>query len=409
MTAVNRETMSSPQLICAIYPCDPLDPRRVDDVFSGEWQVARDLGFETAFVDVDALDRDPERSAKGVPVQREWSPAIYRGWMLSARNYARLCGALVKRKVQLINTATEYAHAHHLPESFAAIAEYSPKTVWTDDGASFDPARVTTLLEPFGRSPIIVKDYVKSQKHYWKEACFVPDASDHQAVERVVRRFIELQDTSFVGGLVFREFVKLEPIGTHPKSGLPLTLEYRLFFLNGRLLTASEYWDECAYPSVTLPHDLFAKIASGVRSRFFTMDVARTMDGAWIVMELGDGQVAGLPGKLPPRTFYEALRARAAELAIPSRRRLFVVDDVFDVKDRGVILVPGLNEREIDRVRIGDSIEIRAPDRPAVETTIRGIDSFSPNPKRIFPILIGASKADAPPGAEVWTRPPVDN
>jgi hypothetical protein len=50
-----------------------------------------------------------------------------------------------------------------------------------------DFERVAQALRPFGDGAIIVKDYVKSQKHYWAEARFIPSASDRAAVERVVR------------------------------------------------------------------------------------------------------------------------------------------------------------------------------------------------------------------------------
>ena len=66
------------------------------------------------------------------------------------------------------------------------------------------------LIKAFESSPIIVKDYVKSQKHYWKEACFIPNASDKKNVESVIQKFIELQDSDLNEGLVFREFIELE-------------------------------------------------------------------------------------------------------------------------------------------------------------------------------------------------------
>jgi hypothetical protein len=47
-----------------------------------------------------------------------------------------------------------------------------------------------------------------------------------------------------------------------------------------------------------------------MRSRFFTMDLARRRDGEWVIIELGDGQVAGLPSGSDAEGIYEAL-ARA--------------------------------------------------------------------------------------------------
>lgn len=50
------------------------------------------------------------------------------------------------------------------------------------------------------------------------------------------------------------------------------------------------------------------EIVGRVRSRFFTMDVALREDGRWTVIELGDGQVAGLPAPGLARDFYRQLR-----------------------------------------------------------------------------------------------------
>ena len=49
-------------------------------------------------------------------------------------------------------------------------------------------------------------------------------------------------------------------------------------------------------------------IAAQIRSRFFTMDVAQRTDGEWMIVELGDGQVAGLPERADQGKFYQALR-----------------------------------------------------------------------------------------------------
>ena len=38
------------------------------------------------------------------------------------------------------------------------------------------------------------------------------------------------------------------------------------------------------------------------------MDVAQKMDGDWMIVELGDGQVAGLPEKADEDLFYENLK-----------------------------------------------------------------------------------------------------
>lgn len=145
------------------------------------------------------------------------------------------------------------------------------------------------------------------KKHNWEEACFIPSASDAEAIRRVVNRFLELQGDDLQGGLVFREFVELEALATHSRSGMPLTKEYRIFFLDGEPIYWTEYWEEGEYGSAEPPIEQFREVAGKVKSRFFTMDIARRKDGRWIIVELGDAQVAGLPENANVGTFYKAI------------------------------------------------------------------------------------------------------
>jgi hypothetical protein len=97
------------------------------------------------------------------------------------------------------------------------------------------------------------------------------------------------------------------PIGAHPQSGMPLTREHRLFFLDGALLADAPYWDAPIDETAELPIEHFGHLVAQVPSRFYTMDVAQHIDGSWVIVELGDGQVAGLPKRMDVAAFYAAL------------------------------------------------------------------------------------------------------
>jgi hypothetical protein len=293
-----------------LYCCDPLESRRPDDAFAAEAATADRLGIPWALVDHDAVARgEAGRAVRRVPPQNRLKTAVYRGWMMTAEHYALFHQALLARGFRLVNDPPAFRYCHHLTECYAAIEGETPKTVWLPLTGEADLEGVLELLRPFGDAPVVVKDYVKSQKHAWHEACFIPSASDRQAVERVVRRFLELQGADLVGGLVFREFVEFESVGTHSRSGMPLTREYRLFFLDGRPVLCAEYWEEGDYQGERPPVEGFTTLAGKIRSRFFTMDVARRKAGGWLVVELGDGQVAALPERANIEAFYRGLAA----------------------------------------------------------------------------------------------------
>jgi hypothetical protein len=289
---------------------DPLEPARPDRSFQAEVAAIERLGQPYVLVDHGALVRgdDPARVVRGVPVQLEIATGFYRGWMVTPTQYRVLYEALMGRNVRLINDPDQYRHCHHLPECYPIIERLTPRSVWLTGDLGID--RMMEVLTPFGDRPVIIKDFVKSRKHEWSEACFIPSASDRDAVERVVRRFVDLQGDDLNEGLVFREFVEFRPVGVHPKSGMPLTEEYRCFWLDAQPLFCSAYWEGAQYYMTYPPLEFFAETAAAVQSRFFTMDVARRVDGGWTIVELGDGQVSGLPSEQDASVFYQFLARR---------------------------------------------------------------------------------------------------
>ena len=309
-----------------LFCSDTFNAHVPDPVYAAEVAAAQAQGFECWLLDSAALFIEPDfrRAVRQIPVQPAPCLALYRGWMVPPAGYARLYAALTRKNVFLINDPAAYRFCHYLPEFYETIKEVTPRSVWlplTDaspEGLPLDT--IMALLVPFGSRPLILKDYVKSRKHEWLEACFIPDASDRAGVERVARRFVELQGAELNEGLVFREFVEFEPVGVHPKSGLPLTNEHRLFFLDGQPIYQVAYWDEADYSAVQAdpaPFDFLAGIGIRVKSRFFTLDaartVARTVAGNWLVVELGDGQVSGLPDSAGLDAFYRSLSQAASE------------------------------------------------------------------------------------------------
>jgi hypothetical protein len=107
----------------------------------------------------------------------------------------------------------------------------------------------------------------QSRKHEWLEAWYVPDLADTPHLVAVVARFVELQGEFLTGGVVLRAY---EP---------------------------------------------YAPVAPAVRElgcRFVTTDLALREDGRWRVVEVGDGQVSGLPRGAAPDTLFETPAAADA-------------------------------------------------------------------------------------------------
>lgn len=296
-----------------LFCSDPLSPRQPDDAFAAEAQAARACGWELGLIDFEALVRGEPLAhvLRGVPSAQASVLAVYRGWMLKPEHYRRLYEGLQERGLSLVNPPDAYTHAHHLPAAYDVVREWTPRTVWTREVGPGAEDAWMRLLEPFGDRPVLVKDFVKSRKHEWAEACFIPSANDRAAVSRVARRFLELQGEDLNEGLVFREFVDFVPLAGHPRSGMPRVREFRTFILDGQPLLEVPYWDDVDRADAGPALNGFAEVFSRVRSRFFTADLAqRREDGRWMIVELGDGQVSGLPERADLGAFFGNLKAR---------------------------------------------------------------------------------------------------
>ena len=304
---LNAEIGFEPLLV--LFPSEPCAPSAVDGMYEAEAEAARQLSFTIGLIDHEALVGDENVQAAISANERFAKPqkALYRGWMMPIKAYASLYETLKSKNIHLMTTPQAYEFCHHLPSSYELIEGLTPATLWFECDGKPDWEGLFARLAQFGHNSLVLKDYVKSQKHYWHEACYIPRASDKETVKKVVQKFLELQGEDLAGGLVFRLFEQYKSLGNHEISGMPLSIEYRLFVLQGRPLLLCPYWDDGEYigeaPELSVFEDLLAKI----ESPFYTADMALREDGQWRLVELGDGQVAGLPDSCTAADFYLAL------------------------------------------------------------------------------------------------------
>ncbi|WP_019633983.1 ATP-grasp domain-containing protein [Actinomadura atramentaria] len=280
--------------LTVLFCVDPLRPRRVDPHFAREAAAVRDHYGEHAVIDHDALlAGDADAAVRAVP--RDLGHAWYRGWMLPGGAYAALAAALRRRGTVLLAHPEDYRRAHELPGWHDTFAGLTPASVWRPVPPGGDPGDLAELAGPLRPGPGVVKDYVKSRKHEWDTACFVPDVKDPAALRAVAAAMIALQAEFLAGGVVVREFEEFDGRG-----------EVRVWWVDGEPVLVGPHPDT---PGTVREPDL-TTVAPAVRSlgcRFVTTDLARRTDGAWRVVEVGDGQVSDLPATADPMDLYAHL------------------------------------------------------------------------------------------------------
>lgn len=287
----------------------PIQTNKVDEDFEDQFISAKENGFETLLFNFEYLTSADSFSiaTKRIKPNDKLSKTIYRGWMLTPKQYSILYNNLLSKNYKLINTVEEYQNCHYLPDSLKFIESRTPKTVFEKFENENSVDKLIEKSKIFGQKPIILKDYVKSEKHDWETACFVENASNVDNLKQTINNLLKLRDKYLNEGIVVREFVELNDLTIHSKSGMPLTEEYRLFFCNKKLVVIYDYWEEGEYKLSKPDSSEFEKIAQQIDSNFFSMDIARQKNGELIIIELGDGQVAGLPDKTDRSEFYKRL------------------------------------------------------------------------------------------------------
>ncbi len=291
----------------------PFERGRVDEDFEDQFLSVKENEFGTllfSFEDLISDDRFSMATKRIIP-SNELTQVIYRGWMLTPKQYSILYNDLLSKNYKLINTVEEYQNCHYLPDSLKFIEKRTPKTVFEKFDSKNSIDKLIQKSKLFGKKSVVLKDYVKSEKHDWERACFVEDASDKDNLKQIINNLIELRGNHLNEGIVIREFIELNDLTVHSKSGMPLTEEYRLFFCNKKLVGIYDYWEEGEYKLSKPVTTEFEEVALEVQSNFFTMDIARKKNGELVIIELGDGQVAGLPDRTDRNEFYKRLKFSA--------------------------------------------------------------------------------------------------
>jgi len=79
---------------------------------------------------------------------------------------------------------------------------------------------------------------------------------------------------------------------------------------------------------------------------------------------------------------------------------LMTVEDTFDIRGRGLVLVPGVSHDVACRVQ--DWIEVRRPNGTSLSTRIAGIEGIGVPVQRVLCLPPEIRKTDVPIGSEIW-------
>lgn len=198
-----------------------------------------------------------------------------------------------------INDGRATAWLWSLPDWALALEDLTPCT-WTWD------AYVASQYA----GPVVLKGVVKSRRDQWGTHMLAEGRADSLAVMHRL-----LQDPVGAEGIYVRAYVPLESVwklqdGSPARDlgGCPISVEHRVVVVDGEPVARGWYWQDVGDPPVGLvqpdpnaiPEPFLRSVIDRVAdacpsARFYTLDVALTAEGRWVVVELNDGCQSGLP------------------------------------------------------------------------------------------------------------------
>lgn len=159
------------------------------------------------------------------------------------------------------------------------------------------------------KGPFVLKGETNSRKSNWKRDMF---ANNKKEAIEIHNRLV---DDSMIGQqkIYIRQYVPLVKY-MDGVNGMPVTKEFRFFVAYGKVLCGGYYWqnyidDLAVKPDPKeVPQEFLQDVIDrvGVQSNFYTIDVGQALTGEWIVIELNEGQAAGLSCN-DPFLLYENL------------------------------------------------------------------------------------------------------
>lgn len=282
-----------------LLPANPLG-KGYDDAFSQELMVLRDAEITVGTVDHDELVHHDEVLIK-LPVFAE-ETVEYRGWMVTPEQYVMLSNTLIQQGRKLATSSEQFIAAHRIDGWLHAFQGATFDTVLIDS-ENVSEETVMIAADILGAQKFFVKDYVKSRK----DDASLSIAETPEDLHGVVQRLISEQGDWFVGGVAIRAFQELADD----------RVEVRGWWRDGRWVSFTNHPDYSGSTTPIIPEDLLAAVTIRLQMidvRFVSVDFTVTADGDWIVIEVGDGQVSGLPEDVTAQQIADILNVERGEL-----------------------------------------------------------------------------------------------
>jgi len=180
-----------------LYPCNPFEKTRPDEVYAEEFRAAQSTGLSCSLYSAEDFELGKFNPR---PPLLNGEYVVYRGWMLTPNDYLKLESAIESRGGHVLTSSEQYRLCHYLPEWYSLCEDLTPRTIFLRKDADF-----SRELVGIDWSAFFVKDYVKSLTTSRGSVAHSPDE-----IGEIVAS-IEKYRGQVEGGVCIREFEDLKP------------------------------------------------------------------------------------------------------------------------------------------------------------------------------------------------------
>lgn len=225
-----------------------------------------------------------------IPNQESSHSGIWVGYIPASGEYECLYNALLDRNIVLVNTPEQHKRAMEFDAFYPIIQKHTPQSIVI---SAIDECADAASKLGF---PIFVKGSIKSDKEGGLKACVASNLTDLEAlVSKTLKSEYKARNKA-----ILRQFVDLEYSKEPQQSKFPIGREFRYIVYRNRIITSGYYWG--VQNELSLLSDKEKKhldefvtsISQLLDIPLVAIDVARLVDGRWIVIEIGDPQCCGV-------------------------------------------------------------------------------------------------------------------
>lgn len=204
------------------------------------------------------------------------------------RDYSTEYKEKLETGLRLVNDPEQHRMASELEFWYPLLKDLTPRS------AVFDVLPSSEVLRDQFSWPVFIKGSRQTSKH----SAMLSIANNSEEYNLIAQRYAA-DNILHWQKPVIRQFVPLESVPGEVPNQVQPSNEYRSFWLNGECVGWGRYWYQVpkySSPDVAEGLAVAGEAVKRLKVPFIVIDIAKTADGRWIIIECNDAQESGMVG-----------------------------------------------------------------------------------------------------------------